>query len=168
MKLQKLTLIVSLAQTALLVWLALKLVGLQNDVDKISAFETQVDRSPHAMSTRPAPQPSAFSGLEAAELRSILRSELDAFAVDVLSGEQKPATNTREISKAAETDPVELARLQAEVRGQLDLLHSGAVPTQAELARLEQNIARLPPGQREDAVKRMFNSVNQGKVDITF
>ncbi len=168
MKNQNLVIMVLLAQTIILVWLAIKLAGLQSDVEKISAFETFVDPSLQIESTRPAPLPSASSGLNAAEVRTIIRSELDAFAADVLSGEQKLVAETREKPPAPKTDPAELARLQAEVNGQLNLMHSGVSPSRVDFARLEQNIARLPPGQREDAIKRMFSAVSQGKVDVRF
>ena len=168
MKFQNLIFMVLVVQTALVVWLAIKLVGLQSDVAKFSVYQTPTDTSSHHVSVRPAPLPLAQNGLNAAEVRAIIRSELDAFAVDILSSEQKLADNSREMAPIPKPDPAELARLQAEVNGQLDLLHSGVVPSQTELARLEQSLSRLPPGQREEAVKRMFKAVNQGKVDITF
>jgi len=168
MKLQNLVLPVLIAQALLLVWMAIKLAGLQGQLNDLTADMAPVDANLQQASKRTEAMRPNYSGLSAVELRTIIRSELDAFAVDVLSGEQKLEAKDSEMPSAPKTNPAELAKLQAEVNGQLDLMHSGAMPTQVELARLEENIARLPPGEREEAIKRMFKAVNQGKVDVTF
>lgn len=171
MKYQNLILSVLLVQTIILGWLAVQLVDVRNDITQISAQNVLVDDkamySP-ASSKLPAISASGEASVNASEVRTIIRSELDAFAADVLSAVPGTMNTQIETPEKPIADLVELAGIRADVKGQLGLLHSGAGSSAVEIARLEQNIGRLPKGEREAALKQMFKAVNQGKVDVKF
>ena len=168
MKNQNLVFTVLFVQTILLVWLAFKLTGLQNQVTNLTPVNTAQKQSQNSQAIQAEPQPLSVSGLTASEVRAVIRSELDLFVDDILVPYQQGLPNAEPRSTEPKYKDGELETIQNAVNTQLSLLQTGSGNSPVEIARLEQNIARLPKGEREAAVRQLFKAINQNKVDVKF
>lgn len=150
----------AIAQFVLIGFLFVRVLGLEE------AIERPVAVSPPTNSEWPAPSiaPSAHTSAPAAaideqRLRAIIREELAS--AGHASKSEPPGT-------AAEIDPqkeIEYDYKLEEVRQTLDFYAQTGQVSQEEMGRLQSDIAKLRPGDREAMLRRLVRELNSGSLE---
>lgn len=157
--------VVLVVQSALLLFLGYRILILETrPAELVNSNSTPVTLQPHTTDTAFSNSPTR------AETRQIIREEMDALegrlldAIDEagLAREVKPNQQTRRIGKN------EVAQMNTAVENQINSFMSQGSASQAEMAKLEQMIARLPPGERIKAMGALNKAVNSGRLDVKF
>lgn len=153
-----------LAQCALVVLLLVRVVGLE------SSIEETVDGAPSGnavasdLQTILAPRkPVPTVAFDEERLRVIIREELN-----ILNGAEPAPLSVATPDVAAGTDPrqdIEYDYRLEEVRRSLDFYAQTGRISDAEMARLEADIARLRSSDREAMLRRLVRELNSGAIE---
>jgi hypothetical protein len=159
------------AQTALILFLTLRFAAVEERLgDLATSVATTRDepasRTPdEAVEERSiAARASAPIGASPDEIREIVRNEMDALAWRILESkdEKRPAATRPAPS------PGDVAALNAAVAGELSSFIASGRASPIEMQALQQKIARLPPGERDKALKQLTKAINDGRLDARF
>lgn len=146
-------------QTAAILFLVVQVNALQARTNEIASAQYP------AIETASTPTTEASMGhigLTATETRNIIREELSALS-DIRNSEA--ATSQRAGIVGNDMTPEEIQALKATISSQINNLSAIGTASRSDIAAVEQNIARLPAGERQQALGRLFRAINQGNID---
>lgn len=105
---------------------------------------------------------SATAGcLDEAEMRRVIREELAAIAATATPAPRSPSTGPAEPSPVPVASAAQVARVDQRVD---EYIRSGVI-SDAEMARLQSEIATLDPAARRAVMQRLVRALNSGALD---
>ena len=155
----KLLFLLVLAQTLLIALLYFKVDAVEQRVAQSAAAAPRaIDAARRLPGSAPAPA-ATVRGVDTAELRRIIREELQSVSLDWAAEQQQANAAARPVY-----DEVEMQRRREQVQSSLDYLKTQDEVSQAELDLLLADIARLDPERRSEAMKELNRAMNRGEI----
>lgn len=173
MELRKTIIIFLVLQSALLVFLSFKVITLERQAHAPTAELINADPKSNIPNyILPAQSVNSTASLKPEDIRFIVREEMQAFTSQIVEAvESRPnnhSTYTDTQVPAAIMDPRDVLAAKATVTAQINSYSGQGLISPIELSKLEQNIARLPPGERIKAFKELNRAINNGSVEARF
>ena len=154
------------AQTALLLFLCVRVIAIDARTDRI-ASDSQSAVVAQAPARQSAPAVArGGGGMNADEVRTIVREEINALETWLAASLEGAPAAPRPPQPAA--DPAETARLSAAVDKDISFYISSGRASAAEMEALHQKIARLPPADRQKALAEINRAINDGRLDARY
>lgn len=153
----------SIAQTALIAMLGLRVVAIDLETDAIAKNVDAARRAAEAGSlasqTAPSWENASAPSLTAEEARLILREELAALEMPVQTAKtQAPAASPR-------PSPEETRRMAASVAGDINYYKGVGAITPTEMEILQTKIAKLPLAERRNALTELARAMTRREID---
>jgi len=158
---------VLVVQTALLLFLGYRIMILET---RAPEAQTQpINNNPVATPIN-SNADTSYNAASRAETRQIIREEIDAVEGRLLEAiEQSGAVRSKALtSRPRKLDGRETAQINTMVENQINSFVAQGDASQAEMAELEQMIAKLPPSERIKAMGQLSKAVNNGQLDVRF
>lgn len=169
MDLRKTIIIFLILQTALLLFLSVRVIALERQAILGPTIElTSAKPSPKAATyTAPISPVKSTNSLNQEDIRVIVREEMEAFTAQIV---KQMDNRSRTIAKTPVPvmDPRDLSAVKATVTAQINSYSGQGIITPNEMSKLEQNIARLPPAERIKALKELNRAINKGLIEARF
>ena len=109
----------------------------------------------------PPPKPATTSEIDAALIRHIVRSELDAFAA------KTPAPAAADEIDANRIDPIEAEARTNWARESIEYYRTVGEISEKEIEEFEREIATLDPSIQKAMLSELFVEINKGNVRIS-
>lgn len=161
------------AQTALIVFLTAQLSSLNarvGDLAAESAAASNAAQKDKAGAENAAAAQRSFAALTTGsgaasrdDVRAIVHEEIEALAKRIAAQQSQTRADADHSSPVANSR--ETAALNAAVSRELSNFISSGRASPAEMAALQQKIARLPPSDREKALNQLTKAINEGRLD---
>ncbi|NNE56693.1 MAG: hypothetical protein HKN36_01170 [Hellea sp.] len=162
---QKAIIILLAVQTALLAYFAYAQIGLQK---QISALKT-IQAAPVVEPVRESEfQPGFVPTTETLTSRDIRRIIQEELAPIESMMDQGATTKYRPGKQVVSVDTPETQKIRADISAQISALSSAGTATQAEMAKLETNLAKLPAEHRAQALGELNRAINAGYINVRF
>ncbi|PQA85792.1 hypothetical protein [Hyphococcus luteus] len=151
----------SIAQTALIAMLGLRVVAIDLETDAIAKNVDAARRAAEAgrLSSQTAPswENASAPSLTAEEARLILREELAAL--------ERPAAQAEPPAAPSGPSPEETRRMAANVAGDINYYKGAGAITPTEMEILQTKIAKLPLAERRNALSELARAMTRGEID---
>ncbi|MEP3889821.1 MAG: hypothetical protein ABJN69_05090 [Hellea sp.] len=160
-------------QSALLLFLSVRIIALERQaygpVVELTSAEPKSKTSGYVTPSTPV---NHSPSLKEDDIRFIIREEMTAFTRQIVeaidNGSDVNSAYEKPMALAPKMDPRDLLAVKATVTAQINSYSGQGIISPSEMSKLEHNIARLPAGERIEALKELNRAINKGLVDARF
>lgn len=111
---------------------------------------------------------SSAGSISAQDIRQIVREEVNLLAERLIKELKGSASSAVTQSAPPLISEDEIARIHASAASQISTMSSFGAATPSAMAKFEDTIVKLPPKEREAAMREFMKAVNQGEIKTRF